>query len=67
MLDGNVGKWMTVEAGERELAVGVVTLMKAKPEKTAQLFRGAEGYKHIDTVTAHGMILGKDTEADLAK
>jgi hypothetical protein len=66
VLDGKVVKWTTVEAGERELAVGVVMLMKGKPEKAAELFRGAEGYKHIGAVTAYGMISGKGTEADFA-
>jgi hypothetical protein len=66
VLNGEVVKWTTMEAGERELAVGIVMLMKATPEKVAQLFRGAEGYKLIDAVTAHGSISGKGTEADFA-
>jgi hypothetical protein len=66
VLNGKVVKWTTTEAGERELAVGIIMLMKVKPEKAAQLFRGAEGYKHIDAVTAHGLISGKGTEADFA-
>ena len=65
-LDGEVVKWTTHEAGERELAVGVLLLMKAKPEKAAELFRGASGYKLIDAVTAHGSISGKGSEADFA-
>jgi len=32
VLNGDVVKWTTVEAGERELAVGIIMLMKAKPE-----------------------------------
>jgi len=67
VLNGKVVKWTTTEAGERELAVGVIMLMKGKPEKAAQLFRGAEGYKQIDAITAHGVIVGKGTEADFAK
>lgn len=67
VLNGEVVKWTTKEAGERELAVGIIMLMKAKPEKAAQLFRGAEGYKLIDAVTEHGVISGKGTEADFAK
>ena len=59
-------KWTTSEAGERELAVGIIMLMKAPPEKAAQLFRGAEGYKHMDSMTAEGSISGKGTEADFA-
>jgi hypothetical protein len=66
VLNGKVVKWTTTEAGERELAVGITMLMKGKPEKVAQLFRGAEGYKHIEAVTAHGLILGKGSEADFA-
>lgn len=66
VLNGKVVKWTTTEAGERELAVGVVMLMKAKPENAARLFRGAEGYKQIEAVTAHGSISGKGTEADFA-
>ena len=66
VLNGKVVKWTTTEAGERELAVGIIMLMKGKPEKAAQLFRGAEGYKLIDAVTAHDSISGKGTEADFA-
>ncbi|MEE8161612.1 MAG: hypothetical protein V3T61_08245, partial [Acidobacteriota bacterium] len=66
VLEGEVVKWTTMEAGERELAVGVILLMKATPEKAAQLFRGAAGYKLIEAVTAHGVISGKGTEADFA-
>jgi len=66
VLNGKIVKWTTMEAGERELAVGVIGLMKRTPEKAAQLFRGAEGYKLIDAVTAHGVIAGKGTEADFA-
>jgi hypothetical protein len=65
-LNGKVVKWTTTEAGERELAVGIIMLMKANPDKVAELFRGAEGYKLIDAVTAHGKISGKGTEADFA-
>jgi hypothetical protein len=66
VLNGEVVKWTTMEAGERELAVGIIMLKKGTPEKVAQLFRGAEGYKLIDAVTAHGSISGKGTEADFA-
>ena len=66
VLNGEVVKWTTMEAGERELAVGIIMLMKGTPEKAAQLFREAEGYKLIDAVTAHGSISGKGTEADFA-
>jgi len=66
VLNGGVVKWTTMEAGERELAVGIIMLIKGKPEKAAQLFREAEGYKLIDAVTAHGSISGKGTEADFA-
>ena len=66
VLNGEVIKWTTTEAGERELAVGVIMLMKGPPEKAAQLFRGAEGYKLIDAVTSYGRISGKGTKADFA-
>ncbi len=66
VLNGNVVRWTTQEADNREIAVGIVMLMKANPEKAAQLFRGAEGYKLIDAVTAHGMISGNGTAADFA-
>ena len=66
VLNGEVVKWTTMEAGERELAVGIIMLMKAKPEKAAQLFRGAEGYKLIESITAQGRISGNGTEADFA-
>ena len=66
VLNGNVVRWTTKESDDREIAVGIVMLMKANPEKAAQLFRGAEGYKLIDAVTAHGLIAGKGTTADFA-
>jgi hypothetical protein len=67
VLNGEVVRWTTMEAGERELAVGIIMLMKKKPEKVAQMFRGAEGYKLTDAITALGSISGKGTEADFAK
>ena len=66
VLNGNVVRWTTKESDDREIAVGIVMLMKANPEKAAQLFRSAEGYKLIDAVTAHGMIAGQATTADFA-
>ncbi len=66
VLNGEIVKWTTMEAGERELAVGIIMLKKGTPEKVVQLFREAEGYKLIDAVTAHGSISGKGTEADFA-
>jgi hypothetical protein len=66
VLHGNVVRWTTLESDDREIAVGIVMLMKANPEKAAQLFRGAEGYTLIDAVTAHGMIPGKGTGVDFA-
>ena len=64
VLYGEVVKWTTMEAGERELAVGIIMLKKGTPEKVAQLFHGAAGYKLIEAVTAYGSISGKGTEAD---
>lgn len=66
VLNGKVVKWSAVEAGERELAVGIVMLMKATSEKAVQLFRGAKSYELIESITAHGKISGKGTEADFA-
>jgi len=66
VLNGEIVKWTTMEAGERELAVGIIMLKKGTPEKVAQLFREAEGYKLTDAITAHGSISGKGTEADFA-
>ena len=64
VLNGEIVKWTTMEAGERELAVGIIMLKKGTPEKVAQLFRGAAGYKLTDAITAYGSISGKGTEAD---
>jgi len=66
VLNGEIVKWTTVEAGERELAVGIMMLKKGSPEEVAKLFRGAEGYNLIDAITAHGSISGKGTEVDFA-
>jgi hypothetical protein len=66
VLNGEIVKWTTMEAGERELAVGIIMLKKGTPEEAAQLFRGAGAYKLTDAVTTHGSISGKGTEADFA-
>ncbi len=66
VLKGEVIKWTTTEASERELALGIAMLMKTPPQKASQLFRGAEGYKLIDSITDHGSISGKGMDADFA-
>ncbi len=66
VLKGDIIKWTTTEAGDRELAVGLILLINAQPERAAELFRGAAGYKLIEAVTAFGAIKGKGTVADFA-
>lgn len=69
VLKGEIIKWTTTEADDRELAVGIAMLINAPPEKIAELFRSAGGDKLdklIEAVTAHGKINGKGSLADFA-
>jgi hypothetical protein len=63
---GKIVKWSATEGSDRELAVGMVLLAKAKGTNFVELFREASAYKEEKAVTAHGEIAGDGTLADLA-
>jgi hypothetical protein len=63
---GKIVKWSATEGSDRELAVGMVLLAKAKGTNFVELFREASAYKEEKSVTAHGEISGDGTLADFA-
>jgi len=40
ILNGKIVKWTATEGSDRELAIGMAFLIKAKPPKLVELFRG---------------------------
>src|SRR5206468_11997531 len=58
--------WSASEGSERELALGMAFLVKAKPENLAEMYREALVLKEVSVITAHGRITGEGTMSDLA-
>ena len=63
---GDIADWSPKEGSDRELALGMVFLVKAKPEDVAEIYRQAIILKEVSVITAHGRIAGEGTMADLA-
>jgi hypothetical protein len=63
---GKIVDWSASEGSERELALGMAFLVKAKPEDLEKLYREALVLKEVSVITAHGTITGEGTMADLA-
>jgi hypothetical protein len=63
---GEIVDWSPTEGSDRELALGMVFLVKAKTEDLAQVYRQALSLKEVSVITAHGRITGEGTMADLA-
>ncbi len=63
---GKIVDWSPSEGSDRELALGMVFLVKAKTEDLAQVYRQALSLKEVSVITAHGTIKGEGTMADLA-
>jgi len=64
---GKIVDWSASEGSERELALGMAFLVKAKPENLEEMFREAIVLKEVSVVTAHGRIMGEGTMADLVE
>jgi hypothetical protein len=66
ILEGKIIDWSAKEGSDRELALGMAFLAKAKPEDLAKMYREAIITKEIPVVTARGPITGEGTIAELA-
>jgi hypothetical protein len=65
--EGKIVKWTASEGSDRELAIGMALLVKAKPSNLVELFREASAFKVQAAITAHGKITGDGTLADFAR
>jgi hypothetical protein len=63
---GKIVKWSATEGSDRELAVGMVLLVKTQATNFVEFFREANAYKEEKSVTAHGKIAGDGSLTDLA-
>ena len=63
---GKIVDWSASEGSDRELALGMAFLVKAKPENLYERYREARVLKEVSVITAHGRITGEGTMADLA-
>ena len=63
---GDIVDWSPSEGSDRELALGMVFLVKAKKEDLFETYRKAMVLRDVSVITAHGTITGEGTMADLA-
>ena len=63
---GKIVDWTASEGSDRELALGMAFLVKAKPDNLEKMYREALVLKDVSVITAHGRITGEGTMADLA-
>jgi hypothetical protein len=63
---GKIVDWSAREGSDRELALGMAFLVKAKPEDLQGMYREALVLKEVSVITAHGRLTGEGTMADLA-
>jgi hypothetical protein len=63
---GEIVDWKPTEGSDRELALGMVFLVKAKMEDLAEMYRRAMVLRDVSVITAHGTLTGQGTMADLA-
>ena len=63
---GEIVDWSPTEGSDRELALGMVLLVKAQPEDLTPIYRQAMVLKEVSVITAHGTITGEGTMAELA-
>jgi hypothetical protein len=64
--EGNIVAWTATEGSDRELALGMVLLVKTKAENLTSLFREAAAFMNIKVITAFGKIRNEGTLADFA-
>jgi hypothetical protein len=63
---GEIVDWSPSEGSDRELALGMVFLVKAKKEDLTEMYRKAMVLREVSVITAHGTITGEGTMAELA-
>jgi hypothetical protein len=63
---GDIVDWSPSEGSDRELALGMVFLVKAKSEDLTKIYREAMILKEVSVITAHGHLTGEGHMADLA-
>ena len=66
ILQGKIVDWTASEGSDRELALGMAFLVKAKPEDLFEIYREALVLKEVSVITAHGKLTGEGTMADVA-
>ncbi len=66
IMQGKIVDWTASEGSDRELALGMAFLVKAKPEDLFEMYREALVLKEVSVITAHGKLTGEGTMADLA-
>lgn len=66
ILQGKIVDWNASEGSDRELALGMAFLVKAKPEDLFEMYREALVLKEVSVITASGRLTGEGTMADLA-
>jgi len=64
---GKIVDWSPSEGSDRELALGMVFLVKAKMEDLAEMYRKAMALRDVSVITAHGTLTGEGTMEDLAR
>jgi hypothetical protein len=64
---GKIVDWSASEGSDRELALGMAFLVKAKPEDLEGIYREALVLKQVSVITAHGRLTGEGSMADLAE
>ena len=63
---GEIVDWSPSEGSDRELALGMVFLVKAKKEDLFEIYRQAMVLREVSVITAHGTLTGQGSMEDLA-
>ena len=66
IMQGKIVDWTASEGSDRELALGMAFLVKAKPEDMFEMYREALVLKDVSVITAHGKLTAEGTMAELA-
>jgi hypothetical protein len=66
IMQGKIVDWTANEGSDRELALGMAFLVKAKPEDMFDMYREALVLKDVSVITAHGKLTAEGTMAELA-
>jgi len=64
---GEIVDWKPTEGSDRELALGMVFLVKVKKEDLEEMYREALSLKDVSVITAHGKLTGEGTMDQLAR